>query len=993
MSDTSSAEMVSKFSVADPSTIESPFTPTCWVRSHVKLLENGILEITNAESGSLIRQQNIRLLFMSGIRRLDYSVFQLPDIIYIGEYPQHANAGTSHHHKAPPQSIPSNSISNSGEHKSGHGKHLAENTIIKHTRNHTHSHDTALYLKFHDTEDSREWMLALKKLPRLQVYSPSTGDPSKSFRLARFLTFRILEARVNAIDKTPHCTYPELYVEIVFGSRIWGRTSVSPSTKSPFWREDFIYRDIDTPEIPTIFFHVRRRIKSADPYNDPLIATVTLTNDDLKKNGNRETWYKLEGTGTAENDEGSLCVKILLEEMPIVASKHYDGVKAALKSLSDESLALLNLSEDYLPRGDITSMSDICLNMALATPTPTQVIKWISALISQDIIKTRLYIVKKQGRDCFREYCTIEQHEFKQNLLNSMFRGNNILTKSLEKFMRMVGRVYLTGIIGVFVQSVVDARPDLEIDPARMKLSSPPDNLSAADKEALAANQAKLLEYTTRLWNLIKNAVDGMPMSFKIIFRHLSDELVNNLQMAEKGVNNSIAGFLFLRFFCPGLLNPKLFGFIDAQQAAAVHRPLTLITKVIQAFANRSRFGLKEPYMIPMNVFFDEHEDELQEYYQNVKLDGKTESEIEELEATDFQYARPSQSDSSSLGGVPLSEHIYNPFLLDEHLNYARFFEVWKKVLEVNREDIFARIEEFTTQEEALMEGVLVDSEEQSDEVMPTSNISANAKVSAKIAVTKTELNRLFDACYECHQKVERIVSDLKDKTEEFNVDDVPKYCRHMSLLWNLPKGTLKHVKGISADNDWFSYNELQTSPELVIREQIASVPEHADPIKLNPSVKKSLNPDVTIVPPGFDFSQRRRSHSSPNMPSVDPEITSPIDLHSLSIPHYTSPLLKGEALLPEDGPSAPTPTSKTSATHFPRSSVDQVRSDTSTTPGASEASTSPPTQCGSALTRSFSATDSTASSMGGLNSDISVKSNSGSVQTKRLPKWFKNWP
>ena len=54
--------------------------------------------------------------------------------------------------------------------------------------------------------------------------------------------------------------------------------------------------------------------------------------------------------------------------------------------------------------------------------------------------------------------------------------------------------------------------------------------------------------------------------------------------------------------------------------AVNIQRSLTLITKILMCFVNHSRFGLKEPWMIPMNAFIDDHSHELNNYFDQVIL-------------------------------------------------------------------------------------------------------------------------------------------------------------------------------------------------------------------------------------------------------------------------------------------------------------------------------------------------------------------------------------
>jgi Ras GTPase-activating protein 1 len=64
-----------------------------------------------------------------------------------------------------------------------------------------------------------------------------------------------------------------------------------------------------------------------------------------------------------------------------------------------------------------------------------------------------------------------------------------------------------------------------------------------------------------------------------------------------------VAGFLFLRFFCPAILGPKLFSLAKEHPPMKSARAFTLVAKTLQNLANLVEFGWKEEYMKDMNTF------------------------------------------------------------------------------------------------------------------------------------------------------------------------------------------------------------------------------------------------------------------------------------------------------------------------------------------------------------------------------------------------------
>lgn len=193
---------------------------------------------------------------------------------------------------------------------------------------------------------------------------------------------------------------------------------------------------------------------------------------------------------------------------------------------------------------------------------------------------------------------------------NLLFRGNTLFSKALDLHMHRLCKDYLIDTLGDKMRSIIDDDVDLELDPAR-----------ASATASLSYNTVKLLGTAQEVWNRIYHSAAKCPMEIRVILRHIkacADDRFG--EVLRNAPYSAVSGFIFLRFFCPALLNPPIFGLyhgtcsVPAEFAGLltftvealhprVQRNCLLITKCIQTLANQATFGNKEPWMEPMNDF------------------------------------------------------------------------------------------------------------------------------------------------------------------------------------------------------------------------------------------------------------------------------------------------------------------------------------------------------------------------------------------------------
>lgn len=135
---------------------------------------------------------------------------------------------------------------------------------------------------------------------------------------------------------------------------------------------------------------------------------------------------------------------------------------------------------------------------------------------------------------------------------NILFRGNSLLTKALDAHMKRLGREYLEETLGEQLREIAEDDTYCEVDPLRIEPG-----------ENLGKNWKILMGIVKGIWKGIYNSHEKCPMELRKILRHIRACVEDRYgDLLKKVCYSSVCGFLFLRFFCPAILNPKLFGLL-----------------------------------------------------------------------------------------------------------------------------------------------------------------------------------------------------------------------------------------------------------------------------------------------------------------------------------------------------------------------------------------------------------------------------------------------
>ncbi|KAK9727446.1 hypothetical protein K7432_001828 [Basidiobolus ranarum] len=417
--------------------------------------------------------------------------------------------------------------------------------------------------------ERNEWVAILKTFAQPEVLGIS-DDSHFCYRLDRTFWLRVVDAR-NIGQCDPYCI-----VEMDGERR--AKTSVKNRTNAPYWREDFYFSDI-----PVLNRGVDVTLMNHNKlHKDAYMGKITIPLGTIRRGEYYEGWYPIMHESKVSHHPpehvGDLRLRLRYDEVVVLPSANYEElVEMILDVESKVVFDLVGISKN---------------------------LEWFSENMM------RIY----EGRNYAIEWLTyLAYHEVNStDDSNILFRGNSILTKAIDSYMKMIGLQYVDEAIGNIVRSICENKIVCEVD--MMKLEKGQD---------IRSQWRILLTYTKMLWQAIEKSRAKCPCELRVFFSNLrtiiTDKFASELDKSLVRYT-CVSGFLFLRLFCPAVLSPKLFNLVKEHPDAKTRRTLTLLAKSLQCLANLADFGSKEPYMIHMNEFIRQNATSLMEFIDYVSL-------------------------------------------------------------------------------------------------------------------------------------------------------------------------------------------------------------------------------------------------------------------------------------------------------------------------------------------------------------------------------------
>ncbi|XP_065890175.1 rasGAP-activating-like protein 1 isoform X2 [Dysidea avara] len=217
---------------------------------------------------------------------------------------------------------------------------------------------------------------------------------------------------------------------------------------------------------------------------------------------------------------------------------------------------------------------------------------------------------------------------------STLFRGNSLASKCFDQFMKVVATPYLHATLKPCIDQIFDERKQCELDPGHLShhrsktlLSAAHSGSSSSITKILNSSAAALTRYVEMILNAIFSSATQCPSVLRVVLRQLWINTANQFKQPEhyEVPYLAVTSFIFLRFFVPAILSPKLFALRDYHADHRTERTLKLIAKVLQAIGNLAQeMDVKEEYMRSMSGLVKNNSERLKLFVQQlVQVDQK----------------------------------------------------------------------------------------------------------------------------------------------------------------------------------------------------------------------------------------------------------------------------------------------------------------------------------------------------------------------------------
>ena len=417
----------------------------------------------------------------------------------------------------------------------------------------------------------------------------SASPTQDMFRLDRSLFVRVIQARLypqqqrNAVEGSRmsppvHAdsegnTIGVYFTEVVIDGAARARTMLRRDAAELFWRDEFEFWDL-----PRMFGSCSIVLKRGEME----LSDMELRFIDLEA---VQSFSGITICGKVDIDINESGHDFDKEAKYPIVNEQLDVIGEMLLRTRSDELVVLMLDE-YLPLSELLHNfpSGLAAQIAHAMPRSLQRLPEVLINIFQASGKISAWLMhlakteiegdqgiatvsrtKSSGQTepntpyddtNEREQVPTETRKLVATDVNLLFRGNSLFTRSVDLYMRRIGREYLEEVLVGPIADIVSKDLDCEIDGSRV-----------SQMTDFNANWGNFISSFRRVWEAIYRSSLRCPRDMRLLFRHIRFSCKAHFDDAasETMGYRSISAFIFLRFFCAALLNPKIFNLIPGR--------------------------------------------------------------------------------------------------------------------------------------------------------------------------------------------------------------------------------------------------------------------------------------------------------------------------------------------------------------------------------------------------------------------------------------------
>ncbi|KAK4100073.1 hypothetical protein N658DRAFT_474075 [Parathielavia hyrcaniae] len=653
--------------VRRPSTRDLRSSQTCWRRVSCILHDNGELKIMTENDVTVLSVIELSQLARSAIQQLDRSV--LDEDYCLAIFPSYASTST-------------------------------QLSIFR-----------PVYIALETRVLFEVWFVLLRAftIPDVYTLDPARGGAvcevtdlqqmpaGETFRVEKTISVRITEAKFRSRtwagegpqgDRDRHgkgsdaeSLIGNYLAEVILDGEVRARTTTKTDTKNPFWREDCVFTDLPAslPYLSVLLKRVDGAMESfahhiqatlglarANSVTEVLCGSVDIPLHQLDCGKDHEQWLQI--CDDRQQSIGSMLLKVHHEELVVLLQQNYQPLLELLQRFSS---GLIGQIAEALP-GSLRRLAEMFVNIFQVSGSAND---WLMNMVEEEIdgignqtpLKKPRFSARLKSNDSIesnvdREQIVRDLGKSLQGEANLLFRGNSLLTQALEYHMRRLGREYLSETLAEKINEINESDRSCEVDPSKLHHG-----------EDLQHHWNHLIQFTTDIWNCIASSATRLPSELRHILKYIRAVAEDRYGDFLRTVTyTSVSGFLFLRFLCPAILNPKLFGLLRDHPRPRAQRTLTLIAKSLQALANLSSIGKKETWMEPMNKFLTAQRQPFKDFLDTVCAIP--------AERTKAPLPAPYSTPITILGRLsPMAREGFPslPYLIDQGRHFAALVKLW----------------------------------------------------------------------------------------------------------------------------------------------------------------------------------------------------------------------------------------------------------------------------------------------------------------------------